>query len=213
MLALLRRPWWVVLAALAAAVGVVALAQAAIPDGSGTIHGCYRNNNGSLRVVDAAGSCSNSETPLSWSQTGPQGPQGPQGEQGVPGEQGLPGSDADVHAYHVEAFTEDIYSGVVAFVGGLLAGEYIIWATAVVTQDFDSIGMTCSLHVNNGPSILAVGGTANYSDGHDGFGQVDMIKPVTIPVDESTLFFTCGSADSGKDVRARITALKVGGVN
>jgi hypothetical protein len=119
-----------------------------------------------------------------------------------------------VRAFHVEAFTEDVEgSEVVAFLNGLPAGEYIVWATAVVTQDFDSIGMTCSLHVNNGPSILAVGGTANYSDGHDGFGQVDMIKPITIPVDESTLFYTCGSGDDDKDVRARLTAIKVASVN
>jgi hypothetical protein len=199
--------------AILAAIGVVALAQAAIPDGNGAIHGCHKTSNGALRVVDDAGDCNPSETPLSWSQTGPQGPQGEEGPQGEQGGAGPPGSDAAVHAYHVESFTEDVSSGVVAFMGGLPAGDYIVWATAVVTGDVDSIGMTCSLHVNNGPPILAIGGTVNYSGGHEGFGQVDMIKPVTMPTDGSTLFYTCGSGDDDKDVRARLTAIKVGGLN
>ena len=32
--------------------GSIAIVRAVIPDSSGLIHGCYQNNNGSLRVVD-----------------------------------------------------------------------------------------------------------------------------------------------------------------
>lgn len=69
------------------------VAVASIPDGSGVIHGCYTSNNGQLRIIDTAegDSCRNSETAISWSQTGPPGPQGIQGLKGDPGIQGLQG--------------------------------------------------------------------------------------------------------------------------
>lgn len=63
-----------------------------IPDSNtGVISGCYQNSGGdsgpaagTLRVIDAqAGdTCSPTETPLSWNQTGPAGAPGPQGPQG-----------------------------------------------------------------------------------------------------------------------------------
>jgi hypothetical protein len=46
------------------------IAYAAIPDTAGVIHGCYKRNNGTLRVIDdAVTQCDNSETPIQWSQT------------------------------------------------------------------------------------------------------------------------------------------------
>jgi hypothetical protein len=61
----------VALAALVVAAGGVAFAT--IPDSSGTIHGCYKNINGNLRVVESASSCRNDETALAWNQQGPPG--------------------------------------------------------------------------------------------------------------------------------------------
>ena len=52
-------------AALVIALGGAAFA--AIPDSSGTIHGCYLKSNGSLRVVESAGDCRSSERAVSWS--------------------------------------------------------------------------------------------------------------------------------------------------
>ena len=79
----------------AALIGALVLASvggvawATIPDSSGVIHGCYQKDNGQLRVIDPssskdknASSCRKEETPLDWSQTGPQGPAGPQGPVG-----------------------------------------------------------------------------------------------------------------------------------
>jgi len=56
-----------------------AVAYAAIPDGSGVIHGCYSKRDGALRVIDPStgDSCSGKELSLAWNQTGPQGPPGP----------------------------------------------------------------------------------------------------------------------------------------
>jgi hypothetical protein len=71
------------------------IAWSAIPDGN-TIHGCYKNDTGVLRVIDpnAGGACnSKSETALDWSQTGTQGIQGIQGVQGTQGATGSAGPD------------------------------------------------------------------------------------------------------------------------
>jgi hypothetical protein len=68
-------------------------AYASIPDGTGTIHGCYKTSNGQLRVidVDAGESCGVAEQPLDWGQAGPEGPPGVPGEAGPPGPPGPPG--------------------------------------------------------------------------------------------------------------------------
>jgi hypothetical protein len=64
------------------AVAVVAIAGGvtyAVADigGGGVINGCYKSQNGQLRLIDpATDSCHPSETAISWSQTGPQGPKG-----------------------------------------------------------------------------------------------------------------------------------------
>jgi hypothetical protein len=71
--------------AIVAIAGSVTYAVAEI-GGGGVIHGCYKSQNGQLRLIDpATDSCRPSETPISWSQTGPQGPPGPPGPQGPPG--------------------------------------------------------------------------------------------------------------------------------
>src|SRR5690349_15519539 len=82
-----------------AALGVAAGVRADMPDGSGTIHGCYSktaapgSQHGALRVIDTAAgqTCSLSESAVNWSQTGPPEPQGPQGPQGARGPTGPKG--------------------------------------------------------------------------------------------------------------------------
>jgi len=90
-----------------AAVALVAvlaagIAEAAIPDTNGAIHGCFKKLSGDVRVIDpgAGDACSSSETGLDWNQTGAQGPQGPQGPQGTQGGQG-PQGPSGVSAYQV----------------------------------------------------------------------------------------------------------------
>jgi len=87
-----RRPW----TAIAVASGLVlagGVAYASIPDAGGLIHGCYKTNGGSLRVIDlSAGEvCNASEKPLGWSQTGPPGPRGTTGQSGSTGTTGARG--------------------------------------------------------------------------------------------------------------------------
>ena len=70
------------LAGLVAAVAVTAasVADAAVPDGAGVIHGCYDKQSGQLRVTDTQTSvpkgCTSKEAALAWNQQGPQGPPG-----------------------------------------------------------------------------------------------------------------------------------------
>jgi hypothetical protein len=81
------------LGAAAIFVAAAGVAWAAIPGSTGVINGCYGKTTGILRVIDseAGVGCLNSETPISWSQQGPQGERGPQGIQGPPGERGPQG--------------------------------------------------------------------------------------------------------------------------
>jgi hypothetical protein len=78
-------------AAVVAIAGGVTYAVADI-GGGGVINGCYKSQNGQLRLIDpATDRCLPSETAISWSQTGPQGPQGPPAPQGPTGPQGPAG--------------------------------------------------------------------------------------------------------------------------
>jgi hypothetical protein len=71
-----------------AVAGGVTYAVAEIGSG-GVINGCYKLQNGQLRLIDpATDSCHPSETAISWSQTGPQGPAGPPGPAGPAGPPG-----------------------------------------------------------------------------------------------------------------------------
>jgi hypothetical protein len=60
--------------------------------GGGVINGCYKSQNGQLRLIDpATDQCLPSETAISWGQTGTQGPPGPTGPAGPTGPQGPKG--------------------------------------------------------------------------------------------------------------------------
>jgi hypothetical protein len=60
--------------------------------GGGVINGCYKSQNGQLRLIDpATDHCLPSETAISWGQTGTQGPPGPTGPTGPTGPQGPKG--------------------------------------------------------------------------------------------------------------------------
>jgi hypothetical protein len=76
-----------VLGTMVALLLVGGVAAASVPDVNGVIHGCRKNTDGSLRVIDTAkvSTCPNGYTALDWSQTGPQGPAGPAGPAGVSG--------------------------------------------------------------------------------------------------------------------------------
>jgi collagen triple helix repeat protein len=78
--------------ALVAIAGAVTYAVADI-GGGGVISACYKAQNGQLRLIDpAADQCLPSEKPISWNQTGTQGPPGPTGAKGATGPKGATGA-------------------------------------------------------------------------------------------------------------------------
>src|SRR5262245_5967359 len=81
-------------------VAVGGIAYASIPDANGVIHGCYKSDNGVLRVFGKSKDfqqCNAGEKLLDWSQTGPTGPTGPSGAAGATGPTGETGpSDGGV---------------------------------------------------------------------------------------------------------------------
>ena len=85
-------------AAALAAVGTAAAGITYAQVTGGVINGCYKSQNGQLRVSDT---CLPSETAISWNQIGPQGPQGPQGAQGEPGPTGPIGPSEAFDGYRV----------------------------------------------------------------------------------------------------------------
>lgn len=92
---------WVPAAGIMTVLGVSAFGLAVfvgIPDSSGVIHACYAQSNGSVRLVESAADCKNSETAITWNQTGPTGPQGPAGPQGGAGPAGSQGPQGQTGA-------------------------------------------------------------------------------------------------------------------
>jgi hypothetical protein len=93
------------------AVAVVAIAGGASYavaeiGGGGVLNGCYKSENGQLRLIDpATDSCHPSETAISWSQTGPQGPKGDKGDKGDPGASG-----ASVNGITAATFVSEVAS-------------------------------------------------------------------------------------------------------
>lgn len=86
-----RRAITVAVGLLLVAALAAGIARAMIPDAAGTIHACFKSQNGQLRVVQSANQCQKSAESLDWRQYGAPGPQGPQGPQGPFGQQGPQG--------------------------------------------------------------------------------------------------------------------------
>lgn len=92
------RTLWVVGGAAAVMVGS-GVAYAAVPDaGTNVYHGCMLTGIGTVRLIDPSlpssnplSHCTKLETPISWNQTGTQGPAGPTGATGATGSQGPAG--------------------------------------------------------------------------------------------------------------------------
>ena len=154
-----RRTIVVVSLALAGMLLACGVAYATIPDGNGTIHGCYAKSGGALRVIDVSvTNCKSTETSLAWNvqgppgpqgQKGPQGQQGPEGVQGPQGNQGPPGVQGPSgvsHGYSVATSTVVRFGGSFVKVQELLlpAGSYMVFATGTLGDSNDTID-TCQL--------------------------------------------------------------------
>lgn len=191
-----------------------AIAYASIPDGNGVIHGCYKRNSGSLRVIDNATSqCDNSETAIQWSQTGPQGPPGmaapprlitigtASGTLG-PWPCGLPirsldfvkQSDTSVLriTYHDDGFVED-FSGDHEFSMGVLIDGLAIAPTpihSIVQGDLENsavLGSITAFGYANGIPAGAHTLTTHYFDGGGGTNTCWRGDAYTVEIEEISL--------------------------
>jgi hypothetical protein len=176
-------------ALLAVAAGV---AYAAIPDGQGVIHACYKVNKGDLRVIDS-GACAAGEAGVSWNQTGPQGqagpagPAGPQGLEGPPGPPGEPAVGATV--YWAKVSSDGTSYALVAHLVTKSGARYVV--------SFGPISSVagCAAVASVSPDDVTGGGTASVRPGpfSDAF-TVDTYDLSGDPAPRGfSLIATCGS--------------------
>ncbi len=220
--------------ALAASAGLAAVGYASIPDGNGTIHGCYKNDKGDLRVIDPAASkkdqssCKNDETALNWSQTGPQGPagpqgpQGPQGAQGPQGPQGPAGPGVAGHLYvsnpnsHVIDYASPNEQEIVGL-SGLPAGNYLIWSPITIYGDESGYeGSECAWRINGQTPYPDPknGNFATYDAKHDTNGVFPMFGEVALTQASNSVKAMCSVQTDSKPLAAgQMIALRVGDVN
>lgn len=187
--------------------GVVALgAGAAFATGAiesmvgadGVIDGCYKGENGQLRVLGDGGECNASELPISWSQTGPKGDQGPPGEPS--------------RAYRVSRFTPDeveitaVGAGPIGFDfpnGGpttiftmtLPEGVYVVDSSVAARKDSGSSDFICWVA---GPTVSSnITRTSLGADaGHARRATVASNGIFGLPVGGGTLTLACWQASN-----------------
>lgn len=98
-------------------VGVSVLASGLAYAATNTINGCVLSGVGQVRIIDPSKEpCKTNETPVSWSQTGPQGPPGPQGPTGAQGPTGPAGGLNSVQVVSATAMTPPNSSFATAFI-------------------------------------------------------------------------------------------------
>jgi hypothetical protein len=196
----LVRPALVTLTIVGALLVVGGIAYANIPDGSGTIHACYQKNQGALRVIDTdkAQNCSSSETPLSWNQTGQQGPPGPTGPSDVwsvdgynAGLKNLPfqtpvdlatTSTLPTGSYFVQAETEaeNILSTSTAYFCDLVDSSTTYQETRVTSSDWVTIPVQAVITLSS-PDTISLQCEAANSAGTEAFNwQLAAIKVGTV---------------------------------
>jgi len=221
----------IVVAVAAVAAGASTFAYAAIPDGSGVIHGCYKTDKGDLRVIDPASSkkdassCSKDETPLNWGQTGPQGaqgPQGPQGPQGVQGPQGAQGPAGPGVAGHVYVSNPNSHEMLqndnteIVGLSGLPAGNYLIWSPMIIVGDDPTLNSVCDWYVNGAsfPAGTPNGYTFHYDARDDQFGSAPMFGELTLTASTNTVVTKCATDSDNHPIGSgQMVALQVGNVN
>ena len=225
-----RRGKWILLAG-SVALGVVVVTRASIPDAAGVIHGCYKKDNSSLRVIDnSVTQCEANETAINWNQIGPQGPQGPQGLPGLPGPQGPQGLIGPIGPQGLQGSTgpqgpagpsgpSHAYnaSGNQVSLNGsdreveevtVPAGSYAIFGKASLgNEDGDFQGGNCKLSTGDETDVALPGQTGGAS-----FVYSVAVEGVATFSQQTTIVMTCSTFHGGAS-RGSLTAIAVGGVN
>jgi len=202
----------------AAALGAgAAIAVAAIPGTGGTITGCYLTSTanapnlriGQLRVIDPSMSptlpgggpnpaavCLSDESMISWSQSGPTGPQGPPG---AAGQQGLPGANGQQVLLPAVQFGFDNSAGpmflkIDGVAGGLTGGAY--------KGDIE----ISSFSFGEGSTLGSTGASSGGGAGKTSFSSFTITKPL----DKSSAALELGAL-SAKDFKIEMNGLQPDG--
>lgn len=185
---------------------------ASIPGPNGVISSCYHKNDGTMRIIDSNAQCKSNEEPLTFNQTGPQGPQGLQGPAGQPGPAGQSGTSQVYSLYAPGPFF--VNSGgppgnpLVAS-KNVPAGSYVIDVKlTAINGDVNKHNLFCS---------LSTGDTAEatvpdrefifYNDGNTAYESVNLHDNYTFSEPGTINVFCRGEIMSVKNVV--LTAIKV----
>ena len=189
-------PFRAVLVAAAVALIGAGIAYATIPDSSGKIHACYKLSGGALRVIDS-GACLSSEAPLTWSQTGPQGPRGP----------------SDLWHDDGYGFTDSISGGgfVTLASVSVAAGSYFIQASV-------NLANTGTTAANYGCDLVDSGGEFQFAPAETPSGSQDATQltfnALLSPTGSDTISLRCVSLDPDSvAANWELDALQVGTVH
>jgi hypothetical protein len=103
-----------------------------------TIHACVKPKTGATRIVSAKAKCHHGEQKLSWSTTGPAGPQGSAGLQGSEGKAGTNGAGA---LFSASLGENELKEGAgVTFTKAVPPGSYMIWAKSDLVAGSNKVG-------------------------------------------------------------------------
>jgi len=189
-------PFRAVLVAAAVALIGAGIAYATIHDSSGKIHACYKLSGGALRVIDS-GACLSSEAPLTWSQTGPQGPRGP----------------SDLWHDDGYGFTDSISGGgfVTLASVSVAAGSHFIQASV-------NLANTGTTAANYGCDLVDSGGEFQFAPAETPSGSQDATQltfnALLSPTSSDTISLRCVSLDPDSvAANWELDALQVGTVH
>ena len=188
------------LTAAVAALAVGSFAWAAIPDGSGVIHGCYDKQSGQLRVNDTTTNqpkgCSTKEAALAWNEQGTPGIQGPKGDTGDPG----PSAAVVLSRPTPKPVSLNTIVGAVT-----LSGKNLVSAKVVIgTTQHDFSIPFCSLYA--GPDLLDQSRASVYGPGG---GLTTLYLTGAMVTGGVSAYVVCTEPD-GYAENVVITAIKVG---
>jgi hypothetical protein len=155
----MRRPSITAAVASAALTGlVVGGAAIAQTNDSAVITACVHKQTGNVRIVNGPSACTETESPTTWNQRGPEGPQGaagPTGPQGPAGEQGPAGPASIRYGAGGTLLTEP---GEYEATAGCDEDEVVIGGGAAITDEFSILDgfLRASYPINGGWAAAAL---------------------------------------------------------
>ncbi len=194
-----------------------------------TYYACVNNNNGTIRMTDANGTCGNNEQKISWNNegpagpagpqgpTGPQGPAGPTGPQGDTGPAGPQGPQGPAGPQGPSGLSQGYFSSnqavglfdrwiVVVQTNPVAEGNYFITGMEV-SQISPNFIVSCRLGtVNRGPSGHVTGAAGPFSEVETVYQTITVTDSLTVTAGDRIALYCFGN---GTSFNASITATQL----